>query len=142
MPTHIEQPLSRHSRPASRKIRCRPSASACAFTAPEPGEPKPGAVAPFEVLDEVAQAVGDRLEILIDGGIRRGTNVVKALALGARARLVGRPYLYGLAAGGQPGVEHALEIFRSEIRNLANLVFRYDSRLAASCADFRGPTTT
>jgi len=81
-----------------------------------------GAVAPLEVLDEVAQAVGDRLEILIDGGIRRGTDVVKALALGARACLVGRPYLYGLAAGGQPGVEHALGIFRSEITRAMALV--------------------
>lgn len=73
------------------------------------------AIAPLTVLDEVAQQLGGQLEILIDGGIRRGTDVVKALALGARACLIGRPYLYGLAAGGQPGVEHALDIFRSEI---------------------------
>jgi L-lactate dehydrogenase (cytochrome) len=80
------------------------------------------AIAPLVVLEEVAQAMGDRMEILIDGGVRRGTDVVKALALGARACLIGRPYLYGLAAGGQPGVEHALEIFRSEIRRALALV--------------------
>lgn len=75
-----------------------------------------GAATPLDVLPEVVAAVGDRLEVLIDGGIRRGTDVLKALALGARACLVGRPYLYGLAAAGQAGVEHALRIFHEEIR--------------------------
>jgi isopentenyl diphosphate isomerase/L-lactate dehydrogenase-like FMN-dependent dehydrogenase len=53
--------------------------------------------------------------VILDGGIRRGTDVVKALALGARACMIGRPYLYGLAAGGQAGVERALELLRSEV---------------------------
>jgi isopentenyl diphosphate isomerase/L-lactate dehydrogenase-like FMN-dependent dehydrogenase len=53
--------------------------------------------------------------VLLDGGVRRGTHVVKAVALGARAVFIGRPYLYGLAAGGQQGVEHILDLFRSEI---------------------------
>jgi isopentenyl diphosphate isomerase/L-lactate dehydrogenase-like FMN-dependent dehydrogenase len=67
------------------------------------------------ILPEVVAAVGDRAEVFIDGGIRRGTDVVKALALGARACLVGRPYLFGLAAGGEAGVARVLEIYRNEI---------------------------
>jgi L-lactate dehydrogenase (cytochrome) len=74
-----------------------------------------GAPATFRVLPEVVDAVGDSAEVLLDGGIRRGTHVVKAVALGARAVFIGRPYLYGLAAGGQPGIEHILDLFRSEI---------------------------
>jgi isopentenyl diphosphate isomerase/L-lactate dehydrogenase-like FMN-dependent dehydrogenase len=67
------------------------------------------------VLPEVVDAVGDSAEVLLDSGVRRGTHVVKAVALGARAVFIGRPYLYGLAAGGQPGVEHILDLFRAEI---------------------------
>jgi isopentenyl diphosphate isomerase/L-lactate dehydrogenase-like FMN-dependent dehydrogenase len=66
-------------------------------------------------LPEVAEAVGDRLEIYMDGGVRRGTDVLKALALGARAVLIGRPYMYALAVGGEEGVRRALEILRQEI---------------------------
>ena len=54
-------------------------------------------------MPEVVEAVGDRMEALVDGGVRRGTDVLKALALGARAVLIGRPYLYGLALGGEDG---------------------------------------
>ena len=72
-------------------------------------------VAPLDVLPAVRQAVGDRIVILIDGGIRRGTDVIKALALGADLVLVGRATLYGLAAAGKPGVEKALEILCGEI---------------------------
>jgi L-lactate dehydrogenase (cytochrome) len=72
----------------------------------------PGAI---EVLPEVTDAVGGRIEVLFDGGIRRGTDVVKALALGARACLIGRPYLYGLGAGGQGGAERAIDILKAEI---------------------------
>lgn len=68
----------------------------------------------IEVLPEIADAVGDRAEIILDGGVRRGTDVVKALALGARACMIGRPMLYGLAAGGQAGVERAVEILQTE----------------------------
>ncbi|REK13012.1 MAG: alpha-hydroxy-acid oxidizing protein [Planctomycetota bacterium] len=74
-----------------------------------------GAVPTSEALVEVADAVGDRVEIIVDGGIRRGSHVLKALALGARAVLVGRPYLWALAAGGQAGVEHMLAILREEL---------------------------
>jgi L-lactate dehydrogenase (cytochrome) len=71
--------------------------------------------APFEVLPEIVDAVGGQIEIILDGGIRRGTHVLKAMALGANACMIGRPYLYGLAAGGQPGVARALDLLRTEI---------------------------
>jgi L-lactate dehydrogenase (cytochrome) len=73
------------------------------------------APAPIDMLPEIVAAVGSRTEILLDGGIRRGSDVVKALALGANACMMGRAYLYGLAAGGQAGVELALTILRNEI---------------------------
>jgi heme/flavin dehydrogenase (mycofactocin system) len=74
-----------------------------------------GAPAPIRVLPEVVGAVGDRVEVLMDGGVRRGSDVVKALALGARAVMIGRAYLWGLAANGQAGVENVLDIFRMGI---------------------------
>jgi 4-hydroxymandelate oxidase len=73
------------------------------------------AVAPLDALPEVAEAVGDRVEVLMDGGVRRGTDVAIALALGARAVLVGRPVVWGLAAGGAEGVQHVLELLRDEL---------------------------
>jgi L-lactate dehydrogenase (cytochrome) len=75
-----------------------------------------GAPATLEVLSEVVGAVGGHAEVLVDGGIRRGAHVVAALAMGARAVLIGRPYLYGLAAAGQPGVERVLAILEAEMR--------------------------
>ena len=74
------------------------------------------AVSPFAILPEIVDAVGDRSEVILDGGIRRGTDVIKALALGARACMTGRAYLYGLAAAGQPGVERALTLLRDELQ--------------------------
>jgi isopentenyl diphosphate isomerase/L-lactate dehydrogenase-like FMN-dependent dehydrogenase len=74
-----------------------------------------GTLATIRVLPAVAAAVGDDVEVLLDGGIRRGGDVVKALALGARAVMIGRPYLWGLAANGQAGVENVLDILRSGI---------------------------
>jgi L-lactate dehydrogenase (cytochrome) len=74
-----------------------------------------GTAAPIEVLPEIVQAVGDGIEVILDGGIRRGIHVVKALALGARACSVGRPYLYGLSAGGETGVTKALDLLRTEL---------------------------
>jgi 4-hydroxymandelate oxidase len=73
-------------------------------------------VATADALAEVAAAVGDRGEVYVDGGIRRGTDVVKALALGARAVLVGRPVLWGLALGGAAGVERVLSGLAGELR--------------------------
>ena len=73
------------------------------------------APSPMEVLQEVVDSVGDKLEVFIDSGFRRGTDIIKALALGARACLIGRPYLYGLTAGGEAGVARTIEILRSEL---------------------------
>jgi L-lactate dehydrogenase (cytochrome) len=73
-------------------------------------------VAPtLRTLPEVVAAVDDRIDVLIDGGIRRGSDVVKALCLGARAVLIGRAYAYGLGAGGEAGVTRAIDILRSDI---------------------------
>jgi L-lactate dehydrogenase (cytochrome) len=71
--------------------------------------------ATIRCLPAVADAVGEQLEVLLDGGIRRGSDVVKALALGARAVMIGRPYLWGLAANGERGVSNVLEILRQGI---------------------------
>jgi isopentenyl diphosphate isomerase/L-lactate dehydrogenase-like FMN-dependent dehydrogenase len=73
-----------------------------------------GAVASLDALVEVRAAVGAEAPILMDGGIRGGADVLKALALGAEAVLVGRPYVYGLAVGGQPGVEAVLQQLAAE----------------------------
>nr|WP_296765961.1 pre-mycofactocin synthase MftD [Rhodococcus sp. (in: high G+C Gram-positive bacteria)] len=74
-----------------------------------------GTPAPIRALPAIAEAVGDQIEITLDGGIRRGSDVVKALALGARAVLIGRAYLWGLSAGGQAGVENVLDILRGGV---------------------------
>ncbi|HSL64339.1 MAG TPA: alpha-hydroxy acid oxidase [Gaiellaceae bacterium] len=74
-----------------------------------------GVPASLDALPEVVEAVGDRCEVLADGGVRRGTDVLAALALGARAVLVGRPVLYGLGAAGEDGVRAVLELLRAEV---------------------------
>jgi isopentenyl diphosphate isomerase/L-lactate dehydrogenase-like FMN-dependent dehydrogenase len=74
-----------------------------------------GVCATADVLPEAVEQVGGRLEVYVDGGIRRGTDVLAALALGARAVLVGRPALWGLAAGGEAGARDVLEILRAEV---------------------------
>ncbi len=74
-----------------------------------------GAPAPIRVLPEIVAEVGDEVEVVLDGGIRRGSDVVKAVALGARAVLIGRAYLWGLAANGQAGVENVLDVLRNGI---------------------------
>jgi L-lactate dehydrogenase (cytochrome)/glycolate oxidase len=74
-----------------------------------------GTPAPIRALPAVADAVGSQIEVLMDGGIRRGSDVVKALALGARAVMIGRAYLWGLAANGQAGVENVLDVLRGGI---------------------------
>ncbi len=74
-----------------------------------------GTPAPIRALPAVVDAVGDTIEVLMDGGIRRGGDVVKAVALGARAVMIGRAYLWGLAAAGQAGVENVLDILRGDI---------------------------
>jgi L-lactate dehydrogenase (cytochrome) len=69
----------------------------------------------LEALPEVVAAVGDRMEVMMDGGIRRGADIVKALCLGAKGVFIGRGYAYGMAAAGEAGVDRALEIFRADI---------------------------
>ncbi|MBI4189649.1 MAG: alpha-hydroxy-acid oxidizing protein [Betaproteobacteria bacterium] len=81
-----------------------------------------GAISPLEVLPQVVDAVGKRVAVLIDSGFRRGSDVVKALALGAHAVQTGRPGLYGIAAAGQPGAARALSIFREEIDRVMALL--------------------
>lgn len=73
------------------------------------------AVASLDALPEVVEAVGDRLEVFMDGGVRRGVDVAIALGLGARAVMVGRPVIWGLAANGEEGVAHVLELLRAEL---------------------------
>lgn len=72
--------------------------------------------ATIDALPEIAEAVRGRMPILVDSGFRRGTDVVKALCMGATAVCIGRPYLWGLGAFGQPGVERVLELLRIELR--------------------------
>lgn len=74
-----------------------------------------GSRSAFDQLAEIVDAVGDRIDVMMDGGVQRGTHVLKALSLGAKAVGVGRYYLFPLAAAGQPGVERALELMRTEI---------------------------
>jgi 4-hydroxymandelate oxidase len=74
-----------------------------------------GAVATIEALPEVAEAVGGRCEIIVDGGVRRGGDVLVALALGATAVQIGRPALWGLVAGGEAGARRVLELLREEL---------------------------
>lgn len=87
------------------------------------------APAAISVLDRVTQSVGDELPVLMDGGIRRGTDILKALALGARAVLVGRPYLHGLAVAGAAGVERVVAMLRDELEQAMALTGRPAIRL-------------
>ena len=81
-----------------------------------------GTIAPVDLVPRIRDAVGDSVELIVDGGVRRGSHVLKALALGANACSIGRPYLYGLAAGGEAGVSRALSLLAEEIsRNMALL---------------------
>ena len=81
-----------------------------------------GTPAPIDCIAPIRDAIGDEMELILDGGIRRGTHIIKALAQGADACSIGRPYVYGLAAGGQQGVKHALQLLSSELeRSMALL---------------------
>jgi isopentenyl diphosphate isomerase/L-lactate dehydrogenase-like FMN-dependent dehydrogenase len=92
-----------------------------------------GAPATLDVLAEVVEGAAGRMEVLFDGGIRRGGDAVKALALGARAVLIGRPAVWGLAADGEAGVRHVLQLLRDEIANTLAL-------LGCTCPDDVGRT--
>ncbi len=77
---------------------------------------------PIELVDPVADAVGDRIEIICDGGVRRGSDILKAVARGARACMAGRVHLYGLAAGGERGVDHVLHMLDRDVRRTLALI--------------------
>ncbi|MBT8427960.1 MAG: alpha-hydroxy-acid oxidizing protein, partial [Erythrobacter sp.] len=81
-----------------------------------------GSRAPFDQLEEIVDAVGGEIEIILDGGVRRGTHVMKSLAMGATSASGGRLYLYALAAAGQEGVERALTILKEEIERAMRLM--------------------
>jgi isopentenyl diphosphate isomerase/L-lactate dehydrogenase-like FMN-dependent dehydrogenase len=89
-------------------------------------------VAPIQILPEIAARVGDRITVIVDSGFRRGTDVIKGLALGADFVMAGRPTLYGVAAAGEAGATRALEIFREEIGRVMGL-------LGLSSVDAIGP---
>ncbi len=74
-----------------------------------------GSRTPFDQLKEIVDEVGDEIDVIMDSGVQRGTHVLKALSLGAKAVGIGRGYLYPLAAAGQPGVERALGLMRDEV---------------------------
>lgn len=93
---------------------------------------------PLEVLPEIVDAVGDRLEVLVDSGFRRGTDIIKALALGAKGVLIGKTYLYGLGAGGEAGVSRVIEILRSELeRNMTLMGVRSIAEISSDCVRWR-----
>jgi isopentenyl diphosphate isomerase/L-lactate dehydrogenase-like FMN-dependent dehydrogenase len=81
-----------------------------------------GSMAPLEALPEIVDAVGKRISVLVDGGFRRGSDIVKALALGADAVLIGRSTLYGVAAGGHAGATRAIKLFHEEISRVMALL--------------------
>ena len=92
----------------------------------------------LEVLPEIVEAVGDRLEVLVDSGFRRGTDIIKALALGAKGVLIGKAYLYGLGAGGEAGVSRVIDILRGElVRNMTLMGLRSISEIDESCVRWR-----
>jgi isopentenyl diphosphate isomerase/L-lactate dehydrogenase-like FMN-dependent dehydrogenase len=91
-------------------------------------------------LPEIVDAVGDQLEVLVDSGYRRGTDIIKALALGARGVLLGKAYLYGLGAGGEAGVSRVIEILQSEIqRNMMLMGLNSIADISSDCVRWRDP---
>ena len=97
-----------------------------------------GSRAPFDQLVEIVDAVGDKIEVILDGGVRRGTHVIKALSLGAKACSFGKAYLFALAAGGQKGVEAILEKMKEEIyRDMTLMGCKSVSELNRSKVIFR-----
>ena len=96
-----------------------------------------GAAAPLRVLPRIVDMVGDRMAVMMDGGARRGADVLKAVSLGARCVFAGRPFMYAAAVGGRSGVDHALTLLRDEVsRNMAMLGV---NSLAELNADFLLP---
>lgn len=103
-------------------LRARDLGASAVMISNHGGRQLDGSPAPIDSLPRIRDAVGDAMELIVDGGIRRATHVLKALALGANACSIGRGYLYGLAAAGQAGVERALHLLREELlRDMALL---------------------
>lgn len=99
-----------------------------------------GVPAPIDCIGQMRAAVGDELDLILDGGVRRGTHIIKALCAGATACSIGRPYLYGLAAAGQPGVEGVLGMLKAELeRDLALLGCPSVGALSESYLRHRAP---
>lgn len=96
--------------------RARDAGATAVMISNHGGRQLDGAVAPIDCVAPMRDAVGDDLELIVDGGVRRGSHVVKALAAGATAVSFGRPYLYGLAAGGEAGVDRVLSLMTEEVR--------------------------
>ena len=98
-----------------------------------------GSRTPFDQLTEVVDAAGDRLDVMMDSGIQRGTHVLKALALGAKAVGIGRGYLYALAAAGEAGVDRALSLLRAEIeRDMKLMGVTKVDQLSRASVRFKG----
>lgn len=99
------------------------------------------APAPIDLVAPVVDAVGDRVEVICDGGVRRGSDIVKAVALGAKACMAGRAYLYGLGAAGERGVDHVLSLLHSDVtRTMALLGARSVSELTPDLVSQRTPS--
>jgi 4-hydroxymandelate oxidase len=96
-------------------VACLDAGAAGVVVSNHGGRQLDGAIASADALPEVVEAIGDRAEVYVDGGIRRGVDVVRALALGARGVMIGRPVLWGLATGGAEGVRRVLRGFQREL---------------------------
>ena len=91
-----------------------------ALTSPISGRQVDGAIGSLSVLPEIAAAVGDKMTVLFDSGIRTGADIIKALCLGAKAVMIGRPVIYGLGIGGKDGSKHVLKSILADLeRNMA-----------------------
>ena len=112
--TVVSSPWMRSAVITCARIKVTSGASVAA-QAPTQSASVDTSISTIRALPEVVDAVQGRLEILLDGGVRRGTDVIKAIALGARAVLVGRPVVWGLAADGEQGARRVLELLRAEI---------------------------
>jgi L-lactate dehydrogenase (cytochrome) len=102
--------------------RCLDIGASCVWVSNHGGRQLDGAPATVDVLEPIVDAVRGEAEIVFDGGIRRGSDIVKALALGATACAIGRAYLWGLSAGGEAGVSRALTILESELMRTLALI--------------------
>jgi isopentenyl diphosphate isomerase/L-lactate dehydrogenase-like FMN-dependent dehydrogenase len=92
------------------------------------GRQMDGSIPPALALPEIVEAAAGRIEVYVDGGVRTGVDVLRALALGARACLIGRPYLWALALGGEDGVRELLERFKAELANAMALSGQTDAK--------------